>query len=136
MRVGNGGFSLRNVQTVLLFFKSKKNVFSPSQAARIISLWRKPQTRFFVWILMMFGWRNKPLSISAGWRYNEDGFWSGLLDNSRFALKKPNPEEALSFSFERFPSFLFRLNDNKLPFGCHAWRKYQYEEFWATFINS
>lgn len=135
MRVGNGGFSLRNVQTILHFFNSRKNVFSPKQASKRISLWKKPQTRIFIWILMLFGWRNKPLTVASNWEYNEDDFWSGLLDDSRFALKKPNPVEALDFSFERFPSDLFKLSGNKLPFGCHAWRKYEYDSFWKQYIS-
>ena len=135
MKVGNGGFSLRNIQTALLYFNSNKNVFSSGQAAKRISLWKKPQTRVFVWIMMLFGWRNKPLTVSARWKYNEDGFWSGLLDNSNFALKKPSPQEALRFSFDRCPAELFRLNGSKLPFGCHAWRKYQYDSFWSSFIS-
>ena len=134
MRVGNGGFSLRNVQVALHFFNSKKNVFSPRQVAQRIALWKKPQTRIFVWIMMLLGWHNKPKTVADGWKYNEDDFWSGLLDNSRFALKKPSPEEAMQFSFERFPSELFRRNGHKLPFGCHAWRKYEYSEFWAKYL--
>ena len=135
MRVGNGGFSLRNVQTALRYFNSRKNVFSPRQAANRIALWKKPQTRIFVWIMMLFGWHNKPKTVANDWNYNEDDFWSGLLDNSRYALKKPSPKEALAFSFERFPSELYRINGEKLPFGCHAWRKYEYSEFWATFMQ-
>ena len=135
MRVGNGGFSLRNIDTIRHFFNSKKNVFSPSEAARVISLKKKPYTRVFVWLLMLFGWRNKPASVAARWKYNEDIFWSGLLDNSNFALKKPTPETAMYFSFERFPSELFELTGHQLPFGCHAWRKYQYEEFWKYHLS-
>lgn len=136
MRVGNGGFSLRNVQTALRFFQSKKNVFTPKQAAKYISLWKKPYTRLLVWVLMIFGWRNKPDYVAKKWNYNEDDFWSGLLDNSRFALIKPSPEEAMQFSFERFPANLYKLCGEKLPFGCHAWRKYQCDEFWNQFINN
>jgi len=42
-------------------------------------------------------------------------------------------EEALRFSFECRPSHLYRLNQQQLPFGCHAWDKYE-PEFWAKFI--
>ena len=45
------------------------------------------------------------------------------------------PEEAIAFSFELSPSYLYKLNGNYLPFGCHAWYKYEYENFWKQHIN-
>lgn len=134
MRVGNGGFSLRKVETYIQFFVSKKNVFTPKQIARLIKIRDKPYTRIFVWLLMIMGWRNKPLSCSKYWRHNEDDFWSGFLDNSNYALRKPNPFEALRFAFERFPKECYKIT-NTLPFGCHAWEKYQYEDFWKKVIK-
>lgn len=135
MRVGNGGLSLRRVSTFLRFFEGHKNVFSPNQIAHIIDLRKKPITRFFVWLFMVIGWRNKPVSVSRRWKYNEDDFWSGLLDESRYPLRKPAPLEAAQFAFERFPKELFEMNNHQLPFGCHAWRKYQYDEFWSQYIH-
>ena len=134
MRVGNGGFSLRKVSTYISFFMSRKKVFSSKQIVRYIALWKKPYTRIWLWLFMMLGWRNIPSDVAQRWNYNEDDFWSGLLDNSRFALKKPSPRVALQFSFERFPSELFEMNNKQLPFGCHAWMKYQYHEFWERLI--
>lgn len=134
MRVGNGGLSLRRVQTYIDYFQGKKHVFTSQQIVRRISLWKKPYTRIFVWLLMMLGWRNTPKSVAAHWQYNEDDFWSGVLDDSNYALSKPSPLEALTFAFERFPSELFEITQ-KLPFGCHAWKKYQYEKFWKKYIK-
>lgn len=134
MTVGNGGFSLRRIQAFLDFFESHKNVFSPRQLVDLISLWKKPQTRIFVWILMCLGWRNKPNSVASRYKYNEDCFWSIRLNRSRFALNKPGPEEALHFAFERFPEQLYQLAHCSLPFGCHGWRKYQYDVFWKGII--
>ena len=133
LRVGNGGFSLRRVQAYLDFFNADKNVFNIKQIVKRISFWKKPYTRIFVLILMFFGWRNKPKSLALRWQYNEDDFWSGVLDNSRYKLDKPQPEEALAFAFERFPSNMYQLSP-KLPFGCHAWEKYEFDEFWVEYI--
>ena len=83
---------------------------------------------------MMLGWHNKPKSVAAHWKYNEDDFWSDLLNNSRYKLEKPSPQEALRFAFERFPKDLFEIT-KELPFGCHAWKKYQYDEFWRKWIE-
>ncbi len=144
MRVGNGGLSLRKVNTYMQFFQSKKNVFTIKQIADRIQLGKKPYTRIFVLLLMTLGWKNKPVSVAKGWTYNvtkgwtynEDDFWSGLLANSNYSLSMPSPTEAMQFSFERFPSELYELNHHQLPFGCHAWKKYQYESFWSKFIHN
>lgn len=135
MRVGNGGFSLRKVQAFLNYFDGKKHVFTSQQIVSRISFWKKPYTRIFVWLLMMLGWKNKPLSVAANWNYNEDDFWSGVLDDSNYALSKPSPREALFFALERFPKELYAIIQ-RLPLGCHAWRKYEYESFWSEVIGN
>lgn len=83
---------------------------------------------------MALGWRNKPQSVAMHCNYNEDNFWSGTLSGSNYEMTKPLPIEALHFSFERFPSECYAITGS-LPFGCHAWRKYQYEEFWKGKIG-
>ena len=133
-RVGNGGFSLRRIQTYIDYFNGEKHVFNASQIVKHISLWKKPYTRIFVWILMMFGWRNTPEVVAARYKRNEDVFWSLYLNGSNYSLKKPTPNEAMYFAFERFPSSLYRIT-KKLPFGCHAWAKYEYLEFWKDYIK-
>lgn len=132
--VGNGGFCLRRVKVYLDFFKGKKNVFKIGDIANRISLRSKPFTRWLVWILMALGWRNKPKTVARRWQYNEDTFWSLVLTGTNYELNKPEPLEALRFSFERFPSEAFSLLE-ELPFGCHAWKKYQYEEFWKDHVR-
>jgi hypothetical protein len=134
MRVGNGGFSLRKINSFISFFESKQNVFSARQIITKISLWKKPYTRIFIWFLMLLGWRNKPYSVAKNWKYNEDDFWSGVLDKSRFNFSKPDPRKAMEFAFERFPGNCFEIT-GKLPFGCHAWEKYEYESFWKKYIE-
>ena len=141
VRVGNGGFSLRRVQAYMDYFEGKKNVFTAKQIVDRISMWKKPYTRVFVWIMMLLGWRNKPFTVARNWKYNEDDFWSGVLDGTRYALSKPSPDEALGFAWERFPSACLaerereRRREALLPFGCHAWRKYEYENFWKEIIG-
>ena len=36
--------------------------------------------------------------------------------------------------FERFPKELYEIT-KQIPFGCHAWKKYQFEEFWKQYIE-
>ena len=42
-------------------------------------------------------------------------------------------DEALRFGFECVPRYCYELNGNRLPFGCHAWERYD-REFWEQFV--
>lgn len=45
----------------------------------------------------------------------------------------PLPKDAAFFSFERHPDQLYLWTGGKLPFGCHAYRKYA-GKFWSSHI--
>lgn len=59
---------------------------------------------------------------------NEDIIWTLFVP-----FKRPNCTSALAFAFEMEPKKSFELTKQQLPFGCHAWEKYQ-PEFWIPFI--
>jgi hypothetical protein len=59
---------------------------------------------------------------------NEDFFWSYIVPKL-FRFKKPGLETALKFAFELAPSLAYSKNNHQLPFGCHAWEKYE-PDFW------
>ena len=42
--------------------------------------------------------------------------------------------DAIPFAFEAKPKYLYKINQNKLPMGCHAWYRYNLE-FWRPFIE-
>ena len=67
-------------------------------------------------------------------RDNEDFFWCMLVGKtfSDFTIAPVN--EAIKFSFEANPALLFEQNDRQLPFGCHAWERYD-PVFWKEHIN-
>jgi len=54
-RVGNGGLSLRRVKAFTDYFNGKHNVIPVCDIARRINLKDKIYTRWFVWLLMVFG---------------------------------------------------------------------------------
>lgn len=58
-------------------------------------------------------------------RYNEDVFWASRMGDFKLAPR----EIAWQFSFERPVKALYRLNGEQLPFGCHAWMKYDLDFF-------
>lgn len=59
---------------------------------------------------------------------NEDILWTLFVP-----FKKPNEMEALHFAFELNPKQSYELLNEQLPFGCHAWEKYD-PIFWKRFI--
>lgn len=62
---------------------------------------------------------------------NEDMFFS-TINNEYFSIA---PKEiALQFSFERQVEKCFAQNSFNLPFGCHAWGKYNFK-FWKPYIE-
>ena len=71
------------------------------------------------------------------WKGNEDMLFSQdatrLIPLKPF-LRLPSWKEALNFAFEKSPAATFELTGKQLPFGCHAWEKYD-PEFWSSFIS-
>ncbi len=63
---------------------------------------------------------------------NEDMFWS-IFAAWFLNYKVPPVSEALYFAFELNPSKSFELTNHTLPFGCHAWEKYDIG-FWNKYI--
>jgi hypothetical protein len=64
---------------------------------------------------------------------NEDFFWCYFMPKLNPFYRIPSATEALPFSFELAPSHCFEQNNQQLPFGCHAWEKYE-PEFWKRFF--
>ncbi|MEM8909693.1 MAG: DUF5672 family protein, partial [Bacteroidota bacterium] len=65
---------------------------------------------------------------------NEDFFWSIVMPKINPFFKIPNMQEALGFAFELAPRKAYEMNHHQLPFGCHAWEKYD-PDFWQPFIG-
>lgn len=65
---------------------------------------------------------------------NEDFFWCYIVRKLNPFYKVPDAKEALYFAFELAPSKSFESTNHQLPFGCHAWEKYE-PEFWQSYIN-
>jgi hypothetical protein len=64
---------------------------------------------------------------------NEDLFWSWGVPRQISWFRIPPFDIAFKFSFEKFPKHLFLLNKHQLPFGCHAWEKYD-PDFWKEYV--
>lgn len=66
--------------------------------------------------------------------FNEDVFFSVEVNKQGMKFTYPGYQEALRFSFDKYPSLCYRQNNNQLPFGCHSWYKRRMKEFWLPII--
>lgn len=60
----------------------------------------------------------------------EDVFWA--TDAPGFTY--PTAEEALLFSFDKYPAWCYRLTGHRLPMGCHGWTSRKMRPFWSKFF--
>src|SRR5260370_19902360 len=72
-------------------------------------------------------WLSLASSKARQWPHNEDGFWGFYAASFYPLFRVPRFELALRFAFELHPAKCFELNNRELPFGCHAWAKYDIE---------
>lgn len=136
--VGNGGFSLRKVKSALKILSSHKRI----ESLKVIfkKEWEIPynfngRIGSFIKLIKIFCFlKNNTHHWFNDFNKNEDLFWSTIANELFKWYRIPDPGKALQYSFELNPSFLFEKNNYKLPFGCHAWEKYE-PEFWKQHIN-
>jgi hypothetical protein len=58
------------------------------------------------------------------WTANEDYYWIFFAKNNNRLFSVPKPKEAMKFSIELAPKYCLKKNKYKLPFGLHAWERY------------
>ncbi|MEL6945153.1 MAG: DUF5672 family protein, partial [Bacteroidota bacterium] len=132
--VGNGGFSLRKVEDHLKAIYTHKRIF-----------YKKDFWLFWNWN------RNKLLGIlkflyryivgnSTHYRWNnfqwgEDRFWGLYVSRAFDWFTTPPLEVTQQFSMETLARRQYQENGQQLPFGCHAWWRYDLE-FWKPHIES
>ena len=125
--VGNGGFSLRKTTDFIQVLDSKKSIFSFSylwskykEYPLFNKLLRLPK------IILQFYCRNNTNHLYELFGENEDHFWSFHAKEIINDFTVAPVQEALSFAFECNPKRMYELNGEQLPFGIHAWEKYDY----------
>jgi len=147
--VGNGGLSLRRVASALRVLTSKNLLEDPVARGRKTGRRSKllyerldaaPKLKRVVGsaktFLHGYGYHNNVRWLVKQFvegNVHEDYFWAFEAPKIVGAFRIPTPEEALGFSFELAPRYCLKVNSGRLPFGCHAWSKYD-REFWEPFL--
>jgi hypothetical protein len=105
-KVGNGGFSLRKVDTMRIIVTSLKEQID-------FCLYHKDEKKY----------------------YQEDVFISIYAPLHIPGIKIPQYTEAVAFSMDRRPHLAYKLNKYQLPFACHGFNKSSVREFWKPIIS-
>lgn len=137
--VGNGGFNIRKVDGFLNYLNSNVHWIDPEE------YWEKTKTtktgiertiRFLKKILLKCRSRNNVnhhIQYYISQNKNEDLFWQ-LYKNKYYPDFNIAPVDvALGFGFEANVKKCYERNNYQLPFGCHAWEKYD-KEFWKPYL--
>lgn len=131
---GNGGFSLRKIAAFIELFDHKGKLWG-YKGLLCRHRYRGPLRRRLYILLGLFGWRNRLSNVVRKGKENEDLFFATLKHKKGKPFRIPPVNEAMYFSFEESPAMLYERTGHTLPFGCHAWEKWEYETFWKQFIH-
>ena len=144
-QVGNGGFTLMKVGAAL-------EVLDKRYRAEPLTFWAdaltrnrgrlQPLQRVVQW-LWKRGIRLAPMAWALRhWRMaddpgghgsNNDYLWSFHAARYLPTFRVAPVEEGLRFAFEAAPRRCFEWTGGRLPFGCHAWTKFD-RDFWVPYL--
>ena len=142
-RVGNGGFSLRNIQSCLRVLRKRVtrgtlyphcglNPWKPRLPEQDAGLYRLRILR--KQLMNPFQKRVTVEEEARKYTHHEDLFWSIEAVKIDASFRVASAAEALPFAFEMAPRWCFQKNTRKLPFGAHAWARYD-KGFWEEILN-
>ena len=135
-KVGNSGFSLKKVSTFLKLLNSPEFALDPGEyweknhahrplPQRLMNLPKR--------LLMHSRQYNNVRFELDRWKQSEELFLVKRASHFYPGYRVPGVEEALKFAFEIVPRHCYELNNHELPFGCHAWERYD-KSFWESWL--
>jgi Protein of unknown function (DUF5672) len=141
-RVGNSGFALMRIESFLNVIHSKRRAIDPDEYWRQFCAVNPP---FRQWLhlprkylkrLRLFNgvtWEMRTWPLRKDGTGNCDYFWSDEAVKYWPDFKIASVETGLNFAFEVAPRLCFERNGRRLPFGCHAWPRYD-RAFWEPYL--
>jgi hypothetical protein len=137
---GNGGLSLGRIEAFQRVLQSPRyttgwpalNVLRILRSRFLVG-WSAPRARLIARLKVARRARHGVGRYLATTRWNEDSFWS---TTAQVFLPDYRPAPAavgLDFAFERHPRSCHALNGGQLPFGVHAWDRYD-PDFWRPHL--
>ncbi len=135
-KVGNGGFSLKKVSSFLKILNSKAYATTANEYWSRYHSHKSIAHRILNWpkkALMSTRHFNNVRWELNHWKWNDDLFFAERASHYYPDFKLAPLDEALKFGFEAVPKYCYEINGNKLPFGCHAWERYD-RQFWEPYL--
>jgi hypothetical protein len=137
---GNGGFSLRKVESFLGVLNSREYWLDPAEYWKsfcTLNLKRVQylniHKKYLVHVKRLNGVQMHIRREYLATNKDEDSFWSQEASKYYPGFQMPPAETALRFAFGASPRLCFELNRRALPFGCHAWHRYD-RAFWEPHL--
>lgn len=141
---GNGGLSLRRVCAMLRAIEQmdREKISIPMRCKRIVQsfLWhqrhyeRKGEKGIGTYLKSIRqAIRLSKIGLADRPNIQEDVFFAVSCSKAGVPLSVPMGNSALTFSWECEPRIMYSLNKQQLPFGCHAFERYD-AAFWKEFI--
>lgn len=65
----------------------------------------------------------------------EDVFWSLKAPELALDFRIPDYREGVAFAIDRKPDLAIKINNGKLPFGCHGFNKPKVQQFWRPILE-
>jgi hypothetical protein len=128
--IGNGGLSLRKTQTFINVCSHTLQIMSFFYLLDVVHhVINIKQKNIIYKILSYLVKRLKNKLRLFCYPINEDVAFARIFLNYG---KIPPITEAIQFSFDNYPEYLYDINKKTLPFGCHAWNKNL--SFWKNLI--
>lgn len=121
---GNGGLSLRKIKPILNLLSSKNSLKGLGQLLEEKIKIKKISTIKFIKNILLLplnvlGYKNNYRYYALNFSQNEDVYFMELSVIYK-KLTTPKVEDAIGFSWDRKPEFLWESFES-LPFACHAW---------------
>lgn len=138
-RVGNGGFTLLRVDAALRALTCR---YIAKPSFFWFDLFTAHAPGWFVNLLEKVQWFWPARRLLREWREvhdpcahnrNNDIFWSDKAVQYDPAFKVASLEDGLRFAFEVSPGTCYEMNGRRMPFGCHAWGRYD-KSFWEPHL--
>ena len=128
---GNGGLSLRKVDSTLELLRRAEGVqYNPLKEQKFL------EKRWYLKAFFMYLTRRMTLREAIDRRpLFEDAVISKYLPDYFSDYRVAPPDVASKFAFECYPSYLYKINNDELPFGCHAFLRHE-PEFWEEVFDA
>lgn len=144
-RVGNGGFALLRVESALKVLYNRYRMHSGTYWYDMFTRNGKvvePIVRVLRKLCRHFSSDSLLARLLSEWdkmrdpapnSRNSDIFWADKAIQFLPEFKVASLKEGLQFGFEAAPRQCLEMNGGKMPFGCHAWARYD-RTFWEPFL--